>query len=104
MMQISKYFKMKYLDEILFSYRWHSTNSIKNTDRMKILADNTAKWEREFWSKTDITKFDKEIIDAVNNGVCYKRLGIPFLFEILSYKKFGKKYKVIKILNFVKNI
>lgn len=32
MLQISKYAKMKYLDEILFSYRWHDNNSIKNCE------------------------------------------------------------------------
>lgn len=32
MLQISKYAKLKYLDEILFSYRWHDNNSIKNLD------------------------------------------------------------------------
>ena len=32
MLQISKYAKMKYLDEILFSYRWHDNNSIKNRE------------------------------------------------------------------------
>ena len=28
MLQISKYAKLKYLDEILFSYRWHDTNTM----------------------------------------------------------------------------
>ena len=35
MLQISKYAKMKYIDDILFSYRWHSTNTMKNKEKME---------------------------------------------------------------------
>lgn len=34
MLQIAKYAKLKYIDEVLFSYRWHSANTIKQRDRM----------------------------------------------------------------------
>lgn len=51
MLQISKYAKMKFLDEILFSYRWHSTNSIKNIKKMNEFDAMTRKYELNLLSK-----------------------------------------------------
>ena len=34
-LQLAKFYKMKFIDEILLSYRWHDTNSIKNVAYMK---------------------------------------------------------------------
>ena len=41
MLQISKYSKMKYLNEILFSYRMHNTNTIKNNKKMEMITLKT---------------------------------------------------------------
>ena len=38
--------------------------------------------------------------DFIKYGINYKRKGIPFLFEILSFKKSEKKTKIIKIFGF----
>lgn len=34
-LQLSKYCKYKYIDRVLFRYRWHDSNTIKNTDFLK---------------------------------------------------------------------
>ncbi len=31
-LQLAKFYKMKYIDKILLSYRWHNTNTIKRSD------------------------------------------------------------------------
>lgn len=41
MLQISKYAKLKYLDKVLFSYRWHSANTIKQTDKIENIVKQT---------------------------------------------------------------
>lgn len=98
MLQISKYAKMKYIDEILFSYRWHNTNTIKNTDKMIIFTAKTKEHEEKILSKINEKEVLPDVI-AVKHGVCYKKLGIPYLFQILSYKKAGVKSRIIKLFN-----
>ena len=34
-----------------------------------------------------------------NNGILYKKIGIPFVFEIKKYKKWEEKLIIIKLLN-----
>lgn len=50
------------------------------------------------------SNFKNEIIreytlDEIRYGTCYKKLGIPFIFQILSYKKADSKIRVIKLFN-----
>lgn len=44
-LQIAKRYKMKYIDEILFSYRWHSANTVKKSDFISGIFRNTLKAE-----------------------------------------------------------
>ena len=98
MLQISKYAKMKYLNEILFSYRWHGANQMTNLERMYFLTDKTMEHEELVLENLD----DKNTIIDVERirqyGVLYKKQGIPFVFELLTYKRINNKVKVIKIL------
>ena len=70
MLQISKYYKIKYIDRILFSYRWHGTNTIKQTDKMEY-----------FTAKTK----EKQIFLVVNRTRC------GFLLCCPGTKKKGEK-------------
>ena len=45
MLQISKSSKMKYINRILFSYRWHDLNSMKNEERILEYGRQTLKYE-----------------------------------------------------------
>ena len=99
MLQISKYAKMKYIDEVLFLYRWHQTNTMKNFDRMHQLTDKTRQYEESILNNIDENLVLPDVIDVKKNGACYKKVGIPFIFEILSYRKSGRKVKVLKLFN-----
>jgi len=46
-LQLSKYYKLKYIDEILLSYRWHNKNSVKDPAYVKGSNDAIIKNERE---------------------------------------------------------
>lgn len=45
MLQVSKYGKMKYLNEVLFSYRWHQNNTVHNHTYMQQITRQT--WLQE---------------------------------------------------------
>ena len=99
MMQISKYSKMKYLDEILCSYRWHDNNTIKNNSKMGEASLKTLLYEEKILEDIDENKVLPEVLDAKKYGACYKKQGIPFVFELLTYRKGQDKIKIIKLFN-----
>ena len=97
-LQIAKYSKMKYFNKIFFSYRWHNSNTIKKLDQ-KSITDKTRNYEKnELKRQQDFNNINPELLDVINNGYLYKKQGIPFVFEILSYKKDESKIKKIKFL------
>lgn len=46
-LQLAKIGKYCFIDEVLFSYRWHTDNTIKKTNKVKILSDNTLLYEEK---------------------------------------------------------
>ena len=104
MLQISKYAKLKYLDEVLFSYRWHSTNTIKQTDKIENMGKQTIVHEIKILENIDINslpKFCQKYIKKINKqGICTYKIGIPFIITINNYKKGNDKFKSIKLFNF----
>ena len=118
MMQISKYCKMKYINEILFSYRWHDTNTIKNCDKMRIMGEKTRQYEnfildnisisdRDVFPEVIEVKYERDIsnlqeqinnlnrsIYLINNKKKFQRK--YFKYVILSKITFGRKRKKYK--------
>jgi len=45
MLQIAKHAKLKYVDEVLFSYRWHAANTIKQRGTMERYYEETLRFE-----------------------------------------------------------
>lgn len=99
MLQLSKYCMFKYIDEILFSYRWHSNNTIKNSEKMKKYDIQTRQYEEKILANIDIRKTLPEVKAVKENGVLYKKQGIPFVFCIEKYRKNAAKIKILKIFN-----
>lgn len=99
MLQISKYGKMKYIDEILYSYRKHENNIINNKKYISDAEEKTRQYEEKILEKIDEKTILENVLKVKNNGVCYKTKGIPFIFEIQVLRRKGKKIKVLKIFN-----
>ena len=100
MLQISKFSKMKYLDEPLFSYRWHSSNTIKVSDRMKQFDEKTRAYEKELIEKyKNDNKITKGFKRFLKYGILYKKIGIPYVFQIQKFFKDDKRLAVIKLFN-----
>ena len=99
MLQVSKYSKMKYIDKILYSYRWHNENTIKNPEKMNLSFINTLNLENEILKSVDKTKVKPDVLEVIEKGVVCKTQGIPHILEIETVKKDISKIKRFKILN-----
>jgi len=97
MLQLAKIGRMKFLPEILFSYRWHGTNTIKKREKIIKMEENTRLLEEEILQRENFDNTD--IIEIRKNGALQKKCGIPFIFEILTYRKGINKIKRVKIFN-----
>lgn len=99
-LQLSKYGRYKYIDKVLFQYRWHNANTVKNTEKMLAITKKTLDYEYGFIQKNiDTKKMSKDIIDATKYGILYKTSGIPFLFQIQKFK--STEDKKTKLLTFL---
>lgn len=101
MLQVSKYSKMKFINKILFSYRWHDSNTIK-VHRETDVNIETFKYEYGVMRKNiDLEKVLPEVKEDIikNDYFCYKTIGITYLFEIKKYKNENSKKTILKIFN-----
>lgn len=96
--QLSKYGKYKYIDKVLFSYRQHNSNTVKNREKMVAITEKTYSYEKDFvQNKCNNKKFKF----AVANGFLYKKCGLPYIFQIRKYRNHGnKKIKYLVLLGF----
>ena len=104
MLQIAKYSKMKYIDKILFSYRWHPTNTIKEAEKMDEFIKQTKNYEKALIKKIDLNNFNPEIQKYLKNGEKSCQAGIPFFFEFYKLKNLFFKKSCLRILGFEINI
>jgi alpha-1,3-rhamnosyltransferase len=76
---LAKKFKFKYIDQVFLSYRWHETNTIKNTVYMQKRRNNMK----------ELLK--KERMDAKKNGI----MKTPFCFSVIKilYGRFVARNK-----------
>ena len=106
MLQISKYAKMKYIDEVLFNYRWHETNTIKQKDKIIDYTNKTKEYENNLLENLDFSTVLPDVKDFCQNGNVYKvqkflcfsrEVSMSPRGKIYTYKIFGlpfkKKYK-----------
>ena len=98
-LQISKYAKLKYLDEILYSYRWHENNTMHDNKKISEYSVKTKRYEEEILENIDENEVLPEVLEVKRNGVCYKRWGIPNIFEVTTTLKGLRKIKQVKLLN-----
>lgn len=99
MLQISKYKKMKYIDEILFSYRIHDTNTIGNSTRMRELTTQTRNYEQKLLEKYLTNHKNDELLKFYNEGICYYQTGIPNILMLYKYQKINTRTLKVEIFN-----
>lgn len=99
MLQISKYKKMKYIDEILFSYRIHDTNTIGNSTRMRELTTQTRNYEQKLLEKYLTNHKNDELLKIYNEGICYYQTGIPNILMLYKYQKINTRTLKVEIFN-----
>ncbi len=99
MLQISKYKKMKFIDEILFSYRIHDTNTIGNNARMSELTTQTRNYEQELLGQYLANHKNEELLKIYNEGVCYHKTGIPNILMLYKYQKINTRTVKVELFN-----
>ena len=52
---------MKYIDKVLFSYRWHGANTMANTTKIQAMADKTAVYEWQQLKKCNFSKMRPDV-------------------------------------------
>lgn len=98
MLQLAKHGKMKFLPEILFSYRWHASNTIKQTERMILFTEKTKTYEDKLLLSLPTSSMMKEVREVCQIGAVYKSGGIRHLFEWKMRK--GPKGRELEITFF----
>lgn len=81
-LQLSKIGKYAFMPEVLFSYRWHDSNTIKQSQKMADYALKTLKFERDKIYKTQ----NQELIELFDNNTIKRRVKLK-LGSFLSLAK-----------------
>ncbi|MBR1967473.1 MAG: glycosyltransferase family 2 protein [Lentisphaeria bacterium] len=110
MLQLSKTGKFKYLDEILFSYRWHQTNTAAQKDYMIKMMKQTYLYERKILTENENQKLLEIFNIATENYRIKFHIGNLIKYychNTIEYKEnileiFGKKIQV-KYKNFLED-
>lgn len=97
LMQIAKQTRLKYLDEIFHSYRWHSCNNIKKSDKMWNFARRTMRHELKLL-KAAGDKGVYEKAEAILAEVSRKtKLNLGFLEIYKTHTFFAKDRYVLRL-------
>ncbi len=95
MLHISKYYKMKFLSEILFYYRWHRNNTIKNTEKIMNMTKITHDYEDSLLKKINLLK----IIPGAGLFIFFireeKNKNFFILFALRIYRKIDQIKKIM---------
>lgn len=97
MLQTSKYAKIKYLDEVLFSYRWHGANTAQNIEKMVAMSKKTWQYECKILDRIDLDKVCPDVQIVKKYGALYKRKKLLGFIEISNYRKNHFKTKEVKL-------
>ncbi len=101
MLQVSKHAKIKYLDEILFSYRWHSTNTAKNTEKMLLLTQKTKEYEVKLLKSLNKDELGFASLSINSLEVSTRKRGKKGIFEIITIQKVFNTITKIKLFGMV---
>lgn len=97
MLQISKYAKMKYIDQILFSYRWHGANTITRVEYMNNIYNKTAHYE---WEKLKHSDFSEMLPDV--KKVFKHKMHREFIHKYIYHRYRNGNLVKFKLFGFIK--
>ncbi|MBR6610981.1 MAG: glycosyltransferase [Campylobacter sp.] len=93
-LQLSKVGKYKYIDEILFSYRWHDNNTAKRQDYMLTISYKTQLYEQALVASLD----DKQWQQIFEKNITNIRIKFNFIniIKFYSVKNIDKKQYILE--------
>lgn len=94
MLQISKISKLKYINQLLFSYRWHDRNSIKNNEKTSNYVKKTFLCEINTVSAGSNQKIKRELNIFLENLDNQNRKDKIKLGKLLEYYKVKKLFYI----------
>jgi alpha-1,3-rhamnosyltransferase len=94
MLQISKFWKIKFIDKNFLLYRRHSLSQSFNKDKMQEMTIKTAEYEKKL---LQLKKY-KSCKMIADKFFVYNRRGIKYIFEKIIYRNFYQKKKAMRIL------
>ena len=100
MLQIAKYSKMGFIDKILYSYRWHDSNTIKEAQKMHLIEKLTFNYEyNKVKNECANSLINEDILELWENGEFRTFFKIPFVFEIIKFKHINenKRGRIAKL-------
>lgn len=100
MLQISKITKMKYIDEVLLSYRWHEYNAIKNKELLKNYAHKTISLEVMNILSNNKNQNFQDMVEFLRNNKFKSILKINKIFHLYQIKNCVFKRLLVSIYNF----
>lgn len=95
-LQLSKIGKYKYIDEVLYSYRWHANNTVKKIDYMLDITRKTQLYEKRLVSSLK----DKKWHDIFEKSTNIIRMKFNFLniIKFYSLKNMEVKQHIIELV------
>lgn len=93
-LQLSKKGKFVYLDEILFSYRWHGANTISNIAKINEYSKKTFNYEREILNNPQFGEYLEQYMRFAEEGNKKVSFRLGRFLEIYRCKTpfFNKKF------------
>lgn len=67
MLQLTKFAKIKQIQTVTMKYRWHSANTMQQSERMNYLNSTTRNYEQQMILKNVTDDMNKEYLDFRNN-------------------------------------
>lgn len=101
MLHISKYAKMKFINKILFSYRWHESNTSKRKEYMENITNQTREYEIKNNKKICLKDCLPSVVEFINNNYeyLYKSFGISHVLVLEKYKNQYGKIRKLRLFN-----
>ena len=92
-LSISKKYRYKYLDEILFSYRWHDSNSIKNHAKIFERELSACLAEKEYCQQNGLSELWFQRYSEIQKKIKSQNLKQkwPLIYKLLRYMLYFRK-------------